>query len=543
MEARGVLPVACKCHYKCTEIISEEDRIATNREYWMVADYSKQQLLLKNLINIVPCKRTLANKSSRRAQTFNYHIKGKKVCQTFFLKTLHLSRSAIEAFARKNKSGVTEDQRGKHGRQRTMNQELIDAIKAHIESFPVVESHYARAKTRRLYLPSDLNITKMAHLFREKQPDLIVKDSLYRRVFNNNYNFGFHMPKKDACATCHAYNNSLKSDTDQKRQEEHLQNKKAARESKETDKMIALGNPQVKVYTFDLQSVLTTPCGNVSNLYYSRKFASYNSTFYDLATKDGFCYFWHETDGERGSDEIGTAILRQVERLSGQAKEIIFYCDCCGGQNRNKFIGALLLFINNNFNFDKVSIKYLESGHTQMEVDSMHSSIEQAKKNVSVYSPDEWMTIIRNSRRRQPYTVYKQTFGDVKDLKHLFKSLKHPLKKNSNNDQVNWLKIKTLQVRKSDLNSIFYTESWASPMLEINVKDGKRKVNSEPIPTNIVNKFAANLPISVAKYKDLKSLCTKNIIPSEYHQFYLGLKQGVETRNCLDEPNIDEMIE
>lgn len=48
------------------------------------------------------------------------------------------------------------------------------------------------------------------------------------------------------------------------------------------------------------------------------------------------------------------------------------------------------------------------------------------------------------------------------------------------------------------------------------------------------------LPNSVAKYNDLKVLCTKNIIPKEYHSFFLSLKHETLKRNCLDQPDVDD---
>ena len=54
----------------------------------------------------------------------------------------------------------------------------------------------------------------------------------------------------------------------------------------------------------DLQSVPSTPCGNVSSLYYAGKFYVYNFTVYDQASGDGSCMLWDESQGRRGSNEI-----------------------------------------------------------------------------------------------------------------------------------------------------------------------------------------------------------------------------------------------
>lgn len=117
---------------------------------------------------------------------------------------------------------------------------------------------------------------------------------------------------------------------------EHIDNKDQARKEKEEDKKKAKEVDSLKVYTFDLQSVLATPCSSVSVMYYARKYATYNSTFYNLATVEGFCYVWNESDGQRGSDEMGTSIWKRLAEQRN-VTDFILYCDSCGGQNRNRY--------------------------------------------------------------------------------------------------------------------------------------------------------------------------------------------------------------
>ncbi len=60
------------------------------------------------------------------------------------------------------------------------------------------------------------------------------------------------------------------------------------------------------VGTFDLQSVLQIPFGDASPLYYKRKLCLYNLTLYQSKLQnDAYCFLWNETDGKRGSSEIG----------------------------------------------------------------------------------------------------------------------------------------------------------------------------------------------------------------------------------------------
>jgi len=53
-------------------------------------------------------------------------------------------------------------------------------------------------------------------------------------------------------------------------------------------------------------------------------------------------------------------------------------------------------------NVDTIEQKFLEPGHTQMEVDSMHAAIDHHKKNLKVSSPNEWPILLHSARREAP---------------------------------------------------------------------------------------------------------------------------------------------
>lgn len=169
---------------------------------------------------------------------------------------------------------------GKQTKHKIPEQDL-NFVKLHIESFPLVESHYCRAQTQRKYLDPSLNVRNMYELYTvlckssNKQP---VKESFYRTVFCENYNLHFHIPKKDRCDLCEEVkmrSNEKLPLTDEKNREydEHLARKYATREEKHKDK--ESGNTFL---VFDLQNVLTCPHAEVSNFYYKSKFNVYNLT-------------------------------------------------------------------------------------------------------------------------------------------------------------------------------------------------------------------------------------------------------------------------
>ena len=108
-----------------------------------------------------------------------------------------------------------------------------------------------------------------------------------------------------------------------------------------------------------------------------------------------------------------------------------FYSDTCFGQNRNKYTAAELHHGVTNLPFIKIiNQKFLETGHTQMECDSMHSAIaiEYAKKRTSVYVFSQWDTVIQMARQIKPYKVIPLKHSNFWDFKMLGDLKLHNLK-------------------------------------------------------------------------------------------------------------------
>lgn len=248
-----------------------------------------------------------------------------------------------------------------------------------------------------------------------------VKSSFYKNIFCKDFNISFHSPKKDSCKYCEAKLNGESNDGSE--YENHIKRKELARMEKDSDKTKAVNclDNSFRAFTFDLQAILYSPCSSVSSMYYSRKFSTYNFTLFDQSSKDGFCFIWNETNGSRGSDEIGSILFAFLKTLPPETKHVSFFSDSCGGQNRNRFIAALMKVAVAMLAIECIELKFLEVGHTQMEVDSMHSVIERHKKNLVVYSPLEWPNIVRASKRSKPYTVKNIFYEDIFDLKKLKK--------------------------------------------------------------------------------------------------------------------------
>ncbi|KAE8740337.1 hypothetical protein FOCC_FOCC014154 [Frankliniella occidentalis] len=405
--------IECKCQFPSCRTLTEEETSSIHEAYWELGNYSRQRDFINNCIKSVPVKRHSTGAAKPRENSYEYYFRVPRgednredtdirVCRAKFLGTLDIGKKTLVCTKKNETNGFSKkDQRGKHAPKHKLSEQQHSAVVEHISSFPRVESHYCRQSSSFEYLDQKLTIRLMHKLYKlVHDTRLHVGYETYRRVFKKDFHLSFHKPKKDQCSTCAAFKNLTDEQKSLGREEyaRHLQNKELAQKEKNAHKEEALRNDSFKSFSFDLQSVLYTPCSEVSSFYYSRKLNSYNFTIYDQATRDGVCYFWDETEGERGTCEIGTALWTHLLTLPANVKKVSFFSDCCGGQNRNRFIAALLLHAARVLHFEQIDHCFLESGHTHMEVDSMHSCIEQAKRGREVYCPSEWIPIIRSAR-------------------------------------------------------------------------------------------------------------------------------------------------
>lgn len=154
------------------------------------------------------------------------------------------------------------DGRGKNT-NKAFNEEVKHRIRKHIESFARVESHYCRADTRKEYLESRLNVSKMHELYVEKcREEMVepVKESYYRHIFCTEYNIAFHQPKKDCCDFCEAKrvkeNEKSLTAEDIEEKAEHDAEKKAMRDGRKSDRELNDESGAVILYVRYVTNVL-----------------------------------------------------------------------------------------------------------------------------------------------------------------------------------------------------------------------------------------------------------------------------------------------
>lgn len=403
-----------------------------------------------------------------------------RVCKAFFKATLDITDRAIKTVVQKssNKEGMLSlDNSGKHNSHKTVDSSVKESVRQHINSIPRIESHYCRANSKRQYIEDGKSISDLHrdYVKEQKEKGLPYANYLmYYHIFNDEFNISFFQPKKDQCEDCVAFANATEEEKNKLQEKfvSHLREKELARNEQTNDKDYTPDNCIVLVY--DLQAVMPCPKGDVSNFYYLSKLNVYNFTIYDLKSHDAACFVWHEGEGKRGVNEIGTCVLRYIENLQDTAKQLeskldlIFFSDNCCGQHKNHFMVALYVYAVTHFeHINSITHKFLVKGHTQNEGDSTHSVIErQIKKSLksgAIYSPDQYYQIIKIARKEgNPYKVIEMLHDDFIDIKAVAASLGNNYSKNTNNEATKLTEIKVMKVDSDDTNgySFLYKTSY-----------------------------------------------------------------------------------
>lgn len=367
---------------------------------------------------------------------------------------------------------------------------------------------------------------------------------VYRDIFNREFNLGFHTPKKDQCLTCAKFKNLLGEEKAAFRPiyEDHIERKQESQNTKAVDKQRAAVDASFKAITFDLQAVLYTPFTDVSLLFYKRKLAVYNFTIYEQISKAGFCYLWPETNGKRGANEI--CLLSYLKSLPENINHVSSFSDTCSGQNRNIFVASAMLYaVRTIEHINIIDLKFMESGHSMMEVDSMHAAIETKKKYQKIYNTHEWGIVCTAARSNKPYTVTELDYTDFMDFHNLANQMVINRTKTSTGGNANWLKAKWLRFNKAKPNCILLKERLIDgEFLEIDVTcTNSRRVSlrlrEDPV---LEPAYSEPLPISKAKKQDLVSLVESGAIPPAYRDYYRSLPCQNTIRDALAEPDVEE---
>lgn len=226
---------------------------------------------------------------------------------------------------------------------------------------------------------------------------------------------------------------------------------------------------------------------------------------------------WHETNGTKGASEVATCLWDLISKLPPEVNEITFYSDTAAGQNRNSIVSAMFIKALSCFtNISIINQKFMESGHSEMECDSVHSCIENKGKAIDIFVPDGWYTVARTAKTTNPpYVVKENYFSDFKDFKSYSQKLITNKNKTDDGTNLKWQEVKWFQYRKENLMLIlFKTQLSQTEFKKLPIRRSVRKISD--IETEVSPLYKSSLPIDKKKLKDLKDLCAQGSIPSNF---------------------------
>ncbi|KAI4471623.1 b-cell receptor cd22 [Holotrichia oblita] len=148
--------------------------------------------------------------------------------------------------------------------------------------------------------------------------------------------------------------------------------------------------------------------------------------------------------------------------------------DRCRGQNLNKFMAANLLIAAQEIeNIRTINLKFLVSGHSELECESMHSAIAREFKRVGkALGPADWETIAKSARRKgdKPYIVYQLKINQINDCKECV---------NQKCASEKWQKMCWLRFRSTQPFIMEFKQSLNEEFRLLNVNKTNRR-NSQP---------------------------------------------------------------
>ena len=215
---RTLKPNPCigkRCQNKCADEWSEEARLQLFKSYWSLG-HQRQRDFIANHVRTVEVKRrrVIGKQCRTRTKTLKYTLpddsgKAVSVCKQFFLQTLDIRHCLVQYTVYNAEDGFAKaDRRGKHRAQNKTPQAIAESVRTFIKSLPAVPSHYCRAGSSRLYLPASMQNLKRVYLayklyMRRQAADVtstnlpVASQNVFEQIFREEFNIGFHCPKKD----------------------------------------------------------------------------------------------------------------------------------------------------------------------------------------------------------------------------------------------------------------------------------------------------------------------------------------------------------
>lgn len=341
-----------------------------------------------------------------------------KVCRKTFLNVLRITKHRVLGVFKRFKQGNAEVPVETRGGDR-LSEKYHDkklAVMKFICSLKGCESHYARAHSNRIYLPSELNITILWRMYNDATEDnLKVKEAYFRKIFVHNYNIGFSSPTVDECSTCLELKSRLNVEKDES-QRGNLKAQLSVHKKRAAAFFSFLREKPDDCFllSFDCQKNLPLPKVPDQIAYYSRQLYCYNLAVVKGLASDSInrncvtIYTWAENEASKSSNEVASCVFHELQAadLSGY-KRIRLVADGCPGQNKNVNILTMCakwLMTYAPSHIEEITLVFPITGHSFLPADRVFGLLERTLKKKN--------TIVR----KEEYHEIFQKFGTVKEI-------------------------------------------------------------------------------------------------------------------------------
>lgn len=478
-----------------------------------------------------------------------YKIGGIQVCRDMFLKTFQITTQKVTVSLKKLRSNESlKDGRGGTGGYNKVSDEHFDFIVEIINKLPKYESHYRRDKNNdALYLQPGMTVAKIYDIYKQEftlkynDEQKCVSFEYLKKVFFTKFNLRCKSLKKDTCNKCDKFQMRIcdaKSADEKEKVEaekiQHLGMAEKLRQQMKRDFEQAQNSPLVECLTFDLEKTLPLPRIPTNIAFYKRQLWFYNSGIHSASNDTGHCYVWVEGEAGRGAQEVGSCLIKYInQKLKPTAEHLILWSDCCGGQNRNiKIVLMMKAILSSHPTLKIISFRFLESGHTFLPNDTDFSKIETAlKHHQRVYTPEEYIHIIKTCKKVKPLQVCKMTKTDFLSTTKLEKKIINR-KKFTDSSKVSWLHTKEIKLDKDKMFSIFMRSTLEDDFNELKIDKRIKRELQYIKESDFCLLWPNGKPIAPAKLVDLQSMY--HYIPEDCLQFYRTLQSSEEATDDVD---------
>jgi hypothetical protein len=341
---------------------------------------------------------------------YEYKLHDIKICKRLFLKVVKISFRTIQRYFDERDNGKNETS---HWKSHT--NDFNKSIENFIMSFKPEKSHYNLRKCpNKLYISDEyrMNSVKLYRKFAEtiqfepriqcnenkitkKNENLLICGYNYFNEYRKKLNICFGQLSMDKCKICKEHDLHLIDNNECeckmcKKYEEHKINSQLARKTMNDDSENLL---DTIVVTCDAQKIFSVPRLEIKDSYFASRINTLNQTFCGIGqNSESFCFISNDIEIEKNSREYINFHLMFLNTDScKKVKNVVIWCDNCTSQNRNWSLYANLVRIINDNRIvqEKITLKYLEVGHTFNSCDNVHSCISRKFNEVhEIYNPE-----------------------------------------------------------------------------------------------------------------------------------------------------------